>query len=80
MKASDAVAKFLAVLHVNSCFELVKGMITHLLDNFAEDGCFNIISMHHEQSAAFTADGLTRQAMGKKWLLRWVLLVEERLI
>jgi acetolactate synthase I/II/III large subunit len=66
MKASDAVAKFLAVHHVNSCFELVGGMITHLLDSLAEDGRFNIISMHHEQSAAFAAEGLARQTMGKK--------------
>ena len=52
MKASDAVAKILAEHDVNSCFELVGGMITHLLDSLAEDGRFDIISMHHEQSAA----------------------------
>ncbi|MGZ4956441.1 MAG: thiamine pyrophosphate-binding protein [Methylobacter sp.] len=66
MKASDAVAKFLAVHHVHYCFELVGGMITHLLDSFAEDGRFNIISMHHEQSAAFAAEGVARQTMGRQ--------------
>ena len=66
MKASDAVAKFLAVHNVNHCFELVGGMITHLLDSFAQDGRFNIISMHHEQAAAFAAEGVARQKMGKQ--------------
>lgn len=40
-------------------------MITHLLDSFAESGQFNIISMHHEQSAAFAAEGVARCAKGK---------------
>jgi len=66
MKASDAVAKFLAVHQVHYCFELVGGMITHLLDSLAQDGRFNIISMHHEQAAAFAAEGVARQSIGKK--------------
>lgn len=66
MKASDAVAKFLAEHHVHYCFELVGGMITHLLDSLALDGRFNIISMHHEQAAAFAAEGVARQTMGKQ--------------
>lgn len=66
MKASDAVAKFLAAHHVHYCFELVGGMITHLLDSLSQDGRFNIISMHHEQAAAFAAEGVARQSMGKQ--------------
>lgn len=65
MKASDALAKFLIAHQIQTCFELVGGMITHLLDSFAESGKFNIISMHHEQSAAFAAEGVARQAKGK---------------
>ena len=65
MKASDAVAKFLIAHQVQTCFELVGGMITHLLDSFGESGKFNIISMHHEQSAAFAAEGVARQTKGK---------------
>ena len=65
MKASDALAKFLIVHRVQTCFELVGGMITHLLDSFAESGRFNIISMHHEQAAAFAAEGVARQTRGK---------------
>ncbi len=66
MKASDAVTKFLIAHQVQTCFELVGGMITHLLDSFATSGQFNIISMHHEQSAAFAAEGVARQTKGKK--------------
>jgi len=65
LKASDAVAEFLIVHRVQTCFELVGGMITHLLDSFAESGQFNIISMHHEQSAAFAAEGVARHTKGK---------------
>lgn len=66
MKASDAIAKFLIAHEAQTCFELVGGMITHLLDSFAESGQFNIISMHHEQAAAFAAEGFARQSRGKK--------------
>ena len=65
MKAADALTKFLIAHQVQTCFELVGGMITHLLDSFAESGQFNIISMHHEQSAAFAAEGVARQTKGK---------------
>ncbi|MDO8264250.1 MAG: thiamine pyrophosphate-binding protein [Gallionella sp.] len=65
MKASDALAKYLIAHRVQTCFELVGGMITHLLDSFAESGQFNIVSMHHEQSAAFAAEGVARHTQGK---------------
>jgi acetolactate synthase-1/2/3 large subunit len=65
LKASDAVAKFLITHKVQTCFELVGGMITHLLDSYAESGQFNIVSMHHEQAAAFAAEGVARHTKGK---------------
>jgi acetolactate synthase-1/2/3 large subunit len=65
LKASDALAQFLIAHRVQTCFELVGGMITHLLDSFAQTGQFNIVSMHHEQSAAFAAEGVARYAKGK---------------
>jgi len=65
LKASDALAEFLIAHRVQTCFELVGGMITHLLDSLAESGQFNIISMHHEQSAAFAAEGVARHTKGK---------------
>ena len=66
MKASDAIAKFLAVHQIHYCFELVGGMITHLLDSLALDGRIDIISMHHEQAAAFAAEGVARYTLGKE--------------
>lgn len=65
MKTSAAVAKFLDKHQVRYCFELAGGMITHLLDSLSENGRFTIISMHHEQAAAFAAEGVARQAGGK---------------
>jgi len=65
LKASDALAKFLIAHRIQTCFELVGGMITHLLDSLAESGRFNIVSMHHEQSAAFAAEGVARHTKGK---------------
>lgn len=40
-------------------------MITHILDSMAESGQFNIVSMHHEQAAAFAAEGVARCTKGK---------------
>ena len=65
MKASDALAKFLIAHRVQTCFELVGGMITHLLDSLARSRQFNIVSTHHEQAAAFAAEGVARYAKGK---------------
>jgi len=65
LKATDALTKFLITHRVQTCFELVGGMITHLLDSFAESGQFNIVSMHHEQAAAFAAEGVARYTKGK---------------
>lgn len=66
MKASAAIAKLLEQHRVQYCFELVGGMITHLLDSLAENGRCTIISMHHEQAAAFAAEGVARQAAGTR--------------
>lgn len=65
MKASDALTRFLLAHGIHTCFELVGGMITHLLDSFAESKQFTIISMHHEQGAAFAAEGVARYTKGK---------------
>jgi acetolactate synthase-1/2/3 large subunit len=64
LKASDALARFLIAHKVQTCFELVVGMITHLLDSLAESRQFNIVSMHHEQAAAFAAEGVARYRSG----------------
>lgn len=59
-KGSDVIARFLDDQGVESVFELVGGMITHLLDSIYLDGKIRIVSMHHEQGAAFAAEGHAR--------------------
>jgi acetolactate synthase I/II/III large subunit len=60
MKVSDFIADFLEKKGVKSIFELSGGMITHLLDSINQRTQINIITMHHEQSAAFAADAYGR--------------------
>lgn len=60
MKASDYIADFLDVQGVTCVFELAGGMITHLLDSLHNKGKIKIVSVHHEQSAAFAADAFGR--------------------
>lgn len=60
MKASDYIAQFLYEQGVTHVFELVGGMITHMLDSLHQHGRVSIVSMHHEQSAAFAADAYGR--------------------
>ena len=60
MKSSDFVARYLEARGVTHVFELVGGMITHLLDSIGEKSNISIVSCHHEQAAAFAAEGYAR--------------------
>ena len=60
MKISDAIAAELAAQGVDQVFELVGGMITHLVDSIGRCGRTRIVSVHHEQAAAFAADAVGR--------------------
>jgi acetolactate synthase-1/2/3 large subunit len=60
MKASDYIAEVLSSRGVQSVFEVSGGMITHLLDSIQRQGKIRIVSMHHEQAAAFAADAAGR--------------------
>ncbi len=60
MKVSDYIASYLSMQGVTHVYELVGGMITHLLDSVHRAGKIQIISMHHEQGAAFAADAYGR--------------------
>jgi acetolactate synthase-1/2/3 large subunit len=60
MKVSDFIAEFLEKKGVKSVFELSGGMITHILDSLNQKTAINIITMHHEQAAAFAAEGYAR--------------------
>ena len=52
---SDYIASFLASARAPAVFEMSGGMITRLLDSLYRLSTTRIVSMHHEQSAAFAA-------------------------
>lgn len=60
MKASDAVALVLAQNKVLYGYELIGGMITHLVDSINQLGKTKLVSVHHEQAAAFAASAVAR--------------------
>ncbi|MGL5289486.1 MAG: thiamine pyrophosphate-binding protein [Aeromonas sp.] len=66
MKASDAVAHVLGANNVTHGFELIGGMIAHLVDSINLVGKTKLISLHHEQSAAFAAGGVARATNNNK--------------
>jgi acetolactate synthase-1/2/3 large subunit len=60
VKVSDYIAKFIEDKGISSVFELSGGMITHILDSLNQQTKVQIITMHHEQGAAFAAEGFAR--------------------
>jgi acetolactate synthase-1/2/3 large subunit len=60
MKVTNYIAQFLAAQGVSCVFEMSGGMITHLLDSIHQQGDVRIVSVHHEQTAAFAADAAGR--------------------
>jgi len=60
MKVKDYVAHFLAEQGVPCVFELPGGMSAHFIDALCQQGRVRIVSVHHEQSAAFAADAVGR--------------------
>ena len=60
MKVSDYIAEFLSIQKIEYIFEVAGGMITHILDSCYQLSDTNIISVHHEQAAAFAADAYGR--------------------
>jgi len=60
MKVSDYIAGFLYAQGVTHVFEVVGGMITHLVDSIHSHGKIRLISMHHEQAAGFAAEAMAR--------------------
>ncbi|MBL8156762.1 MAG: thiamine pyrophosphate-binding protein, partial [Anaerolineae bacterium] len=60
IKVSDYVADFIAAQGVTCAFEVIGGMITHLIDSIHQRGAIRLVSVHHEQAAAFAAEGFAR--------------------
>ena len=57
MNAADYIVQILRQQKVTHVYELVGGMITFLIDALHREGHIRVISMHHEQGAAFAVDG-----------------------
>jgi acetolactate synthase-1/2/3 large subunit len=60
MKVSDYIVRYLERRGVECVFEMSGGMIAHLLDSLHKSGRIRVVSMHHEQAAAFAADAAGR--------------------
>ena len=60
MKVSDYVNSFLTKNGIKFIFEMSGGMITHLLDSVSQKNTIQLVSLKHEQSAAFAADAVGR--------------------
>ena len=53
MLGADFIADFLHQRGVTHIYELIGGMITRLVDAVHRQDKIRLISMHHEQAAAF---------------------------
>ena len=62
MKASDFIADTLEQKGVSVVFEMIGGMITHIIDSLHQRTKIKIVSLHHEQSAGFAAEAVGRIA------------------
>jgi acetolactate synthase-1/2/3 large subunit len=60
LKATDYIAHYLNAQGVTHVFELVGGMITVLVDSIHQHGKVRLVSVQHEQGAAFAAEGMGR--------------------
>lgn len=60
MTNAEYVALYLKSRGVTHVYELIGGMITFLLDALHQKTDIKIVSMHHEQGAAFAAEGWAR--------------------
>ncbi|MCP3940424.1 MAG: thiamine pyrophosphate-binding protein [Desulfobacteraceae bacterium] len=60
MLVADYIAKFLYQQGVTHVYEIIGGMITRIVDAVYRQGKIRLISVHHEQAAAFAADASGR--------------------
>ncbi|MDQ3631640.1 MAG: thiamine pyrophosphate-binding protein [Actinomycetota bacterium] len=56
VKVSDWIAEYLAEQGVTRVYELIGGMIVHMVDAIHRQGRIELVSVRHEQAAAFAAD------------------------
>ena len=60
IKASDYIADELHRQGVTVLFEMIGGMITHIIDSVHQRGQIKIVSVHHEQAGGFAAEAVGR--------------------
>jgi acetolactate synthase-1/2/3 large subunit len=60
MRVADFIADYLHQQGVTCVYEVIGGMITRLVDSIHQRGQIELISVHHEQAAAFAADAMGR--------------------
>lgn len=60
MTNAEYLSRYLQSKGVTHVYELIGGMITFLLDALHQHTDIEIVSMHHEQGAAFAAEGWAR--------------------
>ena len=60
MLITDYIAEFLHQQGVTHVYEIIGGMITRLVDAIHRQGKIQIVSVHHEQAAAFAAEAMAR--------------------
>ncbi|MBM4153357.1 MAG: thiamine pyrophosphate-binding protein, partial [Kiritimatiellaceae bacterium] len=60
MKGADYIEDVLHEQGVTVVFEMIGGMITHIIDSIEQKGRIQIVSMHHEQAAGFAAEAMGR--------------------
>ena len=60
MKVSDYIAETLEARGIHHVYEVVGGMIAHIVDSIDRNKKIQLVSMHHEQAAAFAADATGR--------------------
>lgn len=60
MKVSDFIVEFLVKKGIKNVFELSGGMIAHIIDSLNKNTEIDVITMHHEQCAAFAAEAYAR--------------------
>ena len=60
MLVAEYIADFLYKQGVTCVYEVIGGMITRIVDAIYRQGKIRLISVHHEQAAAFAADAMGR--------------------
>lgn len=60
MKGSDYIINFIVEEGVSHIFEFIGGAITHLIDSTYDRNNIQCVSVHHEQTGAFAAEGYAR--------------------